>query len=109
MIHDLKDDGQIEELSLIVNSGRDSREIFICLMQKLLPVATIDHIETRPDCVKIGELEFLMKIRCQKDDILEVLSKLTIEKPVERIVIRKEIVAATSIDRIFKGFLSLKF
>ncbi|KAI6184402.1 Tryptophan hydroxylase 1 [Aphelenchoides bicaudatus] len=96
LIHGLKEEGQQEELSLVVNSSHDSRDVLLSLMQKLLPVAQIDHIETRPDYAELGELECFVRIRCQKDDLLEALSKLTIERPIERIVIRKE-VAATKV------------
>lgn len=93
LIHSLKDDGQPEELSLIVNSSCDSREVLVSLLQRLVPVSQVDHVETRPDCAEIGELECFLKIRCPKDDLLEALSKLTIERPVDRIVIQKEIAA----------------
>lgn len=101
LIHGLKDDGHPEELSLIVNSGHDSREVLVSLLQRLVPVAQIDHVETRPDFAEIGELECFLKLRCQKDDLLEALSKLTIERPIERIVIQREVSAPSLKTKLF--------
>lgn len=90
-------------MSLVVNSSHDSRDVLLSLMQKLLPVAQIDHIETRPDYAELGELECFVRIRCQKDDLLEALSKLTIERPIERIVIRKEVAATSKQNFVLKS------
>jgi hypothetical protein len=104
LIHGLKDNGQAEHLSLIVNSSRDSREVLISLLQRLVPVAEVNHIETRPCFAEIGELECFLKIRCQKNDLLEALSKLTIERPIERIIIQREISAQSLFFSKFHSF-----
>lgn len=63
LIHGLKEDGRQEELSLIVNSSHDSREVLLSLMQRLLPVAQIDHV--RRVQIKSEAGSVILYVSCQ--------------------------------------------
>ncbi|KAI6218253.1 Biopterin-dependent aromatic amino acid hydroxylase [Aphelenchoides besseyi] len=86
------DEGTYVDLSLVINSQKDSRDVLAALLHRFLSVGIqIGHVETRPDHTESDELEILAQVvRCRKSQILDALTKLCIERPVESIFIQKE-------------------
>ncbi|KAI6226226.1 Tryptophan hydroxylase 1 [Aphelenchoides fujianensis] len=84
------DESKQADLSLIVNSQQESRGVLLSFLQRLTAAdVLIDHVETRPDHTQADELEVFAQIRCRKHQVLEALTKLCIEQPVERIFVQK--------------------
>ncbi|KAH7714127.1 Protein CAT-2 [Aphelenchoides avenae] len=77
-------------LALVINSGDDSRNVIVAAVQRLVACGIhISHIETRPDAGHPSELELFVQCEGQKPMFIDALTKLIIEKPVDRIEVRR--------------------
>ncbi|CAD5215741.1 unnamed protein product [Bursaphelenchus xylophilus] len=78
------------KLSVLINSSADSRDVLVSTIQRLLASGVeVEHVETRPDLAEPGELELFAQTTGYKAQFIEAFTKLSIEKPVERIVLKK--------------------
>ncbi|CAD5211390.1 unnamed protein product [Bursaphelenchus okinawaensis] len=78
------------KLSVLINSTSESRDVLVSTFQRLLAAGIeIDHVETRPDLAEPGELELFAQTQGVKSQYIDAFTKLCIEKPIDRIVLKK--------------------
>ena len=64
--------------------------MLVSLVQRLHTLgARVNHVETRPDNAEIGELELLVQVQCNKSVLVETLTGVSVQLPIDRIVVQR--------------------